>query len=76
MKLCVSGRADLDTLELWARNLFSQVEDKNVSVPDLGTPPAYSSENLGELLRFVPVKDKDIMSLVWYLPSTEKEYKT
>jgi len=76
MKLCVSGRADLDTLESWARNLFSQVEDKNVSVPDLGIPPAYTSENLGELLRFVPVKDKDIMSLVWYLPSSEKEYKT
>jgi insulysin len=52
------------------------VEDKNVSVPDLGIPPAYTSENLGELLRFVPVKDKDIMSLVWYLPSSEKEYKT
>jgi insulysin len=24
----------------------------------------------------VPVKDKDILSIIWYLPSTEKEYKT
>jgi hypothetical protein len=52
------------------------VEDKNVTVPDLGIPPAFTQENLGELMRFVPVKDKDVMSLVWYLPSTMNEYKS
>ncbi len=31
---------------------------------------------MGELIKFVPVKDKDVISLVWFLPSTEKEYKT
>ena len=73
MKLCVTGRHDLDTLESWARGLFASVDDKNVTVPDLGAPAAYDASNLGQLFRFVPVKDKDILSLVWYLPPTDRE---
>jgi insulysin len=76
MKLCVLGRAPIEKLEEMARGLFSQVENKNVDVPDLSQPPAYDSKNLGQLFRFVPVKDKEILSFVWHLPSTEKEYKT
>lgn len=76
MKLCVLGRAPIDKLEDMARGLFAQVENKNVGVPDLSKPPAYDERNLGQIFRFVPVKDKDILSFVWHLPSTEKEYKT
>lgn len=77
MKLCVVGRQDIDKLEEITRSLFSSVEDKNVVVPDLNEPvPAYDARNLGQVFRFIPVKDKDILSLVWYLPSTYKEYKT
>lgn len=28
------------------------------------------------MLRFVPIKDKDIISFVWILPYSEKEYKS
>jgi secreted Zn-dependent insulinase-like peptidase len=77
MKLCVTGRHDIDKLESMAINLFSQVEDKNVVVPDLSQPaPAYDKNNLARFYRFIPVKDKDILSFVWHLPSTEYEYKT
>jgi insulysin len=77
MKLCVIGRHDIDKLESLARGLFSSVEDKNVQVPDYNQPlPAYDERNLGQIFSFIPVKDKDILSLVWYLPSTFKEYKT
>jgi insulysin len=77
MKLCVTGRHDLDQMEAWARSLFASVEDKNVTVPDYSLPKqAYDSLNLGHLYRFVPVKDKDILSLVWHLPSSYDEYKT
>ena len=77
MKLCVTGRHDIEKLEELARTLFSQVEDKDVVVPDYNKPePAYSEDNLGRLYRFIPVKEKDILSLVWHLPCTEKEFKT
>lgn len=28
------------------------------------------------MFKFVPIKDKDILSLYWFLPCTQKEYKT
>lgn len=62
MKLCVIGRADIGRLEEIARELFSAVEDKNVTVPDLSLPaPAFDEKNLGKILRFIPVKDKDMI---------------
>lgn len=76
MKLCVTGRHDIDKLEEMARQLFSQVADKEVKVPDLSKPAPYDERNLGHFYRFVPVKDKDILSFVWHLPCTEAEYKT
>jgi insulysin len=77
MKLCVTGRHDISQLEQWVTELFSKVEDKSVVVPNYNEPkPAYNDKNLGQFLKFIPVKDKDILSFVWYLPSTEKEYKT
>lgn len=46
-------------------------------VPDYSLPePAYDSRNLKKIVRFVPVKDKDMLSVVWTLPSSEFEYKT
>lgn len=77
MKLCMIGRHDIVRLEQLAQDLFSGVEDKNVTVPDYNQPaPAYDSRNLGRLYRFIPVKDKDIISFVWHLPSSKDEYKT
>ena len=76
MRLCMTGRHDIEKMEELARNLFSQVEDKEVVVPDLNTPVAYDSKNLAHIHRFIPVKDKDILSFVWYLPSSESEYKS
>ncbi len=76
MKLCVTGRHDLNSLESMTRALFSPVANKEVTVPDLSSPPPYDERNLGHFYRLVPVKDKDILTFVWHLPSSESEYKT
>ena len=48
MNLVLYGNHELDQLENWAVSLFSGVENKNVTVPDLSEPVmAYNSENLG-----------------------------
>ena len=48
--------------------MFSGVENKNVTVPDLSEPVmAYNSENLGQVIRHQPILDKDSLSFVWYL---------
>jgi len=57
MKLCISGRESLATLEEWAKEMFSAVPNKNVEVPDLCTPAPYTQKNLAQLAKFVPIKD-------------------
>jgi secreted Zn-dependent insulinase-like peptidase len=57
MNLTVSSRHDLDMLEDWVVNKFSPIENKGVVLPDLGLPTPYPMENLGKLVKFVPVKD-------------------
>ena len=55
-------------MQSWVTDKFSPVIDYSVVLPDLGSPHPYPKENLGKLVKFVPVKDKDIMTIVWNLP--------
>ena len=53
MKLTMTGKHTLETLEKWAVDLFSAVPNKNVKVPYLGEPKLpYTEENLGQFVRF------------------------
>ena len=72
MNLVLYGNHSLDQLEGWAVSMFSGVENKNVTVPDLSEPVmAYNSENLGQVIRHQPILDKDSLSFVWYLNDAE-----
>lgn len=60
MKLTVSGKHSLEQLEEWAVKYFSEVENKNVVLPDLSQPSKpFSESNLGKIQRYKPVQDKD-----------------
>ena len=75
MKLTVSGRHDIDELEKWVVEKFSPIEDKQVELPDLGKPEPFSADRLGKLVRFVPVKDKDILTVLWILPYVQEDFR-
>ena len=50
----------MEQLEEWAVTLFSGVENKDVTIPDLSLPKLpFDSDNLGQIVRYQPVKDKD-----------------
>jgi insulysin len=53
---------------------FSEVENKNVVVPDLSEPKPFTADNLGFFTRYVPIQDKDRLQLYWVLPDCHKEY--
>lgn len=56
MKLTVSGKHSLEQLEEWAVKYFSEVQNKNVVVPDLSKPEKpFSAGNLGKIQRYKPV---------------------
>ncbi len=76
MKLCVVAKNDIETLENLVNDLFTQVENKEVEVPNLNEPKAFTEAHLQKFIKFVPIKDKDILTLMWVLPYTQREYKS
>ena len=78
MKLVVLGNHSLEKMEGWVRSMFIEVPNKEVVVPALDKPlPPFDESSLGQYLKFVPVKDKDMISFMWpSLPFTKPEYKT
>jgi len=47
MTLSVYSRHDIELLEKWVTEKFSAVENKEVVVPDLGSPAPFPKEDLG-----------------------------
>lgn len=74
MTLTITGKHDIDTLEKWVSEKFKTVENKNVEVPDLGSPAPYADENLCKFVRYIPVQDGDIITFNWILPYCEKMF--
>ena len=78
MKLCISANHSLEIMESWVREMFAGVPNKNVTPAKLDEPlKPFSPECLGQILKFIPIKDKDVLSIMWpSLPYTQEEYKT
>jgi len=68
MTLAMTSNTDLDTMTKMVEEKFSHVINQNVVLPNLSDPNPYNPENLGQLIKFVPVKDKDMLTLHWVLP--------
>ena len=53
MNLVLYGKHSLAQLEQWAVSLFSGVENKNVTVPDLSQPMLpFDASNLGQIAKY------------------------
>ena len=78
MKLCISANHSLETMEGWVREMFAGVPNKSVTPAKLDEPlKPFTAECLGQILKFIPIKDKDVLSIMWpSLPYTQEEYRT
>ena len=76
MTLCVLSNASIDQLAIWVTELFIQVENKQVKVPDLSTPCSFDKSNTHKFVKFVPVQDEDKLIFSWSLPYCEKLFRT
>ena len=74
--LVVLGKYDISQLENWVVTKFSPVKNFDVSVPNLGDPAPFLEENLGKLLKYVPVQDKDVLSFFYILPYYGKRHSS
>jgi len=76
MTLVICGKYDLETMEQWVTSRFSAIVNKDVVVPDLGVPKPFPAECLGKVVKYVPVKDKNILTLFFSLTFLGQEHKT
>lgn len=70
MKLCVISNHPLEKLESWVTTMFSAVPNKSITLPPLDKPlPLYDitadGNSTGKIIRYIPVKDKDVLTLMW-----------
>ena len=75
MSLVFCGNQSLETLEKWVRERFTAVENKNVEIPSAAEPAPFPKDNLSKLVKWVPVKDKDVMCLMWFVPFAQGDHK-
>ena len=71
MSLCLVGSNSLDELEKLARENFSEVVDKDLSLVDFSDDSMFDNTSLGHLIQFIPIKESWLLSIKWpKLPST------
>jgi len=74
MTLCVCSNKDLDDLESKVVELFSLIKNKNNGVVSFANLPSpYSDTLFSTLLKVVPLKEMDDLSLQFMLPSYYKQ---
>jgi insulysin len=76
MTLCVLNNNSLEELEKQISELFSQVVNKNVSKMDMSQPVPFDLHNTSKLIKFVPVKDKDLLTVIWSLDYVQENFQS
>ncbi|XP_046508337.1 insulin-degrading enzyme isoform X2 [Equus quagga] len=75
MAICVLGRESLDDLTDLVVKLFSEVENKNVPLPEFPEHP-FQEEHLKQLYKIVPIKDIRNLYVTFPIPDLQKYYKS
>ncbi|KAJ6668915.1 hypothetical protein lerEdw1_007724 [Lerista edwardsae] len=75
MAVCVLGRESLDDLTNLVVKLFSEVENKNVPLPEFPEHP-FQEEHLRQLYKVVPIKDIRNLYVTFPIPDLQKYYKS
>ena len=73
MSLCLVGNHSIDTLEQYAIEHFSEVQNKDLVTTDFTKgDPLYDETALGHIVKIVPVKDTKQLTINWpQLPSAK-----
>eukprot|EP00064_Thunnus_orientalis_P002979 superscaffoldBa00000234_g2987 len=75
MGLCVLGRESLDELTSMVVELFGEVENKNVPIPEFPEHP-FQEEHLRQFYKVVPIKDIRNLYVTFPIPDLQKYYKS
>ena len=74
MQLVIYGTEDIDTLNSYAEDIFSDIENKKISRPmfqNTSFPNPYN----GKIVYYVPVADTNSLSIVWQVNPLINKYR-
>ena len=74
MNLVVYSKKSCDELETMVKDLFSVVEDKQVTVPSFKEPECYPKEKLGQIHYIKPIMNKDTLKFHWFYECHQKDH--
>ncbi|XP_069794757.1 nardilysin-like [Narcine bancroftii] len=77
MTLAVQSKENLDTLETWVKEIFSQIPNNGLPKPDFSdvTDP-FDTPAFNKLYRVIPVKNVHSLNITWALPPQKEYYRT
>ena len=72
MNLVISGKHSIEQMESWVVEKFGPIENKDVEVPeyDKSVLP-FTEDNCGKIIKYNPIKDKDVIEIYFILPYLE-----
>jgi insulysin len=76
MRLVVIGREPLDDLEAMVVGRFNAIPNIDAPAPTFGGALPFGPDQLGRLVRVVPVMEMRVLQLSWPLPPQKAFYKT
>ncbi|CAD8058440.1 unnamed protein product [Paramecium sonneborni] len=75
MKLVIYGSQSIETLEGWAHSYFETIQNKNLTSPSYNIMP-FNQTNLGQLIKYVPIKNQDYLELIYILDYLYPHYRS
>lgn len=76
MTLAVQSNETLDTLEEWAKEIFSKIPNNGLQKPDFShLSDPFDTPGFNTLYRVVPIKKVHALTITWALPPQETYYK-
>jgi Secreted/periplasmic Zn-dependent peptidases, insulinase-like len=73
MKVCIYSKSDLDTLEKWAIQYFSEVPKRPIQ-RRVFNEQVFDEKDLGNMWKIVPIKDNDYLDFYWIVPGSSVQY--
>ena len=55
-------------MEKWVNERFSNVVNKDTVLPDLMQPDPFTPEQMGKIVRMIPIKDEHKLQMFWRMP--------
>lgn len=76
MNLVITSNLSIEQLEKLTIDKFSEIKNLNVEKPELNEPNCWPDSCLGKLIKYIPIKDEDVLLLNWIFPNFDKQWKS